>query len=165
MAHVYSHLYQLPTTGLRFFTVYGPWGRPDMALFLFTDAMVNGRAIEVFNHGQMERDFTYIGDIVQGLNKVIEENMDERKQSGKLYKVYNIGNNKSVRLTDFIETLERCLSIKAERKLMPIQPGDVEKTWADVDQLIEDYDYKPDTPIEKGVASFVAWYKEYFNIR
>jgi UDP-glucuronate 4-epimerase len=164
MAHVYSHLYGLPTTGLRFFTVYGPWGRPDMALFLFTDALVSGKSIDVFNHGNMERDFTYVGDIVKGLIKVIEEDVLRRKKTENLYKIYNIGNNKSVKLTDFIETLEKSLSVKAERKLMPIQPGDVEKTWADVDQFIRDYDYAPNTPIEEGVASFVAWYKGYFKI-
>jgi UDP-glucuronate 4-epimerase len=164
MAHVYSHLYGLPTTGLRFFTVYGPWGRPDMALFLFTDAIVKGKPIEVFNHGKMERDFTYIDDIVEGLLKVIEEDIQKRSDTESLYKIYNIGNNKSVRLTDFIETLEKSLSIKADRKLMPIQPGDVEKTWADIDKFINDYNYAPNTPIEKGVALFVAWYKSYYKI-
>ena len=164
MAHVYSHLYGLPTTGLRFFTVYGPWGRPDMALFLFTDAMVKGKPIEVFNQGQMERDFTYIDDIVEGLVNVIEEKTQKRINNDSLYKIYNIGNNKSVRLTDFIETLEKSLSIKAERNLMPIQPGDVEKTWADVSQLVKDYKYAPETPIEAGVREFVAWYRNYFKI-
>ncbi len=164
MAHVYSHLYGLPTTGLRFFTVYGPWGRPDMALFLFTDAIINERPIEVFNHGNMERDFTYIADIVQGMVRIVEEGNKGGNSGETPYRIYNIGNNQSVRLTDFIEILENRLEKKANRLLMPIQPGDVEKTWADVDQFINDYNYAPNTPIEKGVASFVAWYKAYFKV-
>ncbi len=164
MAHTYTHLYGFPTTGLRFFTVYGPWGRPDMAMFLFTDAMLKENPINVFNHGNMERDFTYVDDIVEGVLKVIEENVQPRIQNDLAYKVYNIGNNKSVKLLDFIEAIETELGIKAKRNLMEIQPGDVEKTWANVDDLIQDFDYHPNTPIEVGVAKFISWYKKYYNI-
>ncbi|MDF0717416.1 NAD-dependent epimerase [Muricauda sp. 334s03] len=162
MAHTYSHLYQLPTTGLRFFTVYGPWGRPDMALFLFVDAIKKGKPIKVFNYGNMARDFTYMDDIVGGMSKIIETPVSESKRKDELYKIYNIGNNKQVKLTDFIDAIESSLGIEAKRDLMPIQPGDVESTWADVDELIRDYDYTPDTPIEKGVQEFVDWYNSYF---
>lgn len=164
MAHTYSHLYGFPTTGLRFFTVYGPWGRPDMALFLFTDAIANDKPIKVFNHGDMERDFTYIDDITEGVVRVVETPLDRRSLKGDLYKVYNIGNNKSVRLLDFIEAIEQSFGKKAERIMMPMQPGDVERTWADVSDLIRDYDYQPDTSIKEGVRSFVDWYKEYYNL-
>ncbi|MFH6604940.1 NAD-dependent epimerase [Maribacter algicola] len=160
MAHTYSHLYGMRTTGLRFFTVYGPWGRPDMAMFLFTDAIINSQPINIYNHGKMERDFTYIDDIVEGLERVIEK--IEFKHGP--YKVYNIGNNSSIKLMDFIETLEKNLGKKSKKNLLPIQPGDVEKTWADVDNLINDFDYRPSTPVEKGIKSFVKWYKEYYNI-
>lgn len=159
MAHTYSHLYGFPSTGLRFFTVYGPWGRPDMAMFLFTDAIVNEKPIKVFNHGNMERDFTYIDDITEGVIRVIE-----KSPFGNLYKVYNIGNNNSVKLLDFIYEIEKNLGTKAIRKLLPIQPGEVEKTWANVDNLIKDYGYRPNTSIEKGVASFIKWYNIYYNI-
>lgn len=162
MAHTYSHLYQLPTTGLRFFTVYGPWGRPDMALFLFVDAIKKGKPINVFNYGNMARDFTYVDDIVGGMGKIIETPVAESKRKDELYKIYNIGNNKQVKLTDFIDAIESSLDTPAKRNLMPIQPGDVESTWADVNDLIRDYDYKPDTPIEKGVKEFVDWYNSYF---
>ncbi|APY07143.1 NAD-dependent epimerase [Winogradskyella sp. J14-2] len=163
MAHTYSHLFKIPTTGLRFFTVYGPWGRPDMAMFLFTDAIVNDRPIKVFNHGKMERDFTYIDDIVEGVVRICEKPTKERLDTKTLYKVYNIGNNNSVKLLDFIKEIEFNLGKEADKNMMPIQPGDVEKTWADVGQLIKDYDYRPNTSIKEGVKSFVNWYKSYYN--
>ncbi|WP_299128692.1 NAD-dependent epimerase [uncultured Winogradskyella sp.] len=163
MAHTYSHLFNIPTTGLRFFTVYGPWGRPDMAMFLFTDAIVNDRPIKVFNHGKMERDFTYVDDIVEGVVRIIEKSAQSRIDNKELYKVYNIGNNNSVKLLDFIKEIEHNLDKVAEKNMMPIQPGDVEKTWADVDALIKDYDYKPNTPISEGVKSFINWFKGYYT--
>lgn len=163
MAHTYSHLYGFPTTGLRFFTVYGPWGRPDMAMFLFTDAMIKGNPIKVFNNGNLERDFTYIDDITEGVIRILEKGVSERNESKNLYKVYNIGNNNSVRLLDFINAIEKNLGIKAKRNLLPMQPGDVERTWANVDQLIDDYDYRPNTPIEAGVSSFISWYRMYYK--
>ena len=165
MAHTYSHLYGFPTTGLRFFTVYGPWGRPDMAMFLFTDAMIKGNPIKVFNNGNMERDFTYIDDIVEGVVRMIEKSTEERVAIKELCKLYNIGNNKSVKLFDFIDAIETCLGITAKKEMFPMQPGDVEKTWANVDDLIRDYDYRPNTPIKKGVESFVTWFKKYYNIK
>ncbi|MET6991002.1 NAD-dependent epimerase [Sediminicola arcticus] len=164
MAHTYSHLYGFPTTGLRFFTVYGPWGRPDMAMFLFTEAIIQGKPIKVFNEGKMERDFTFINDIVEGVVRILEKDITSRIDSKDLYRIYNIGNNNSVKLLDFIEAIEKSLGKKADKLLLPMQPGDVKKTWANVDDLIEDYDYKPNTPIEKGVASFVAWYKQFYGI-
>ncbi|WP_282042562.1 NAD-dependent epimerase [Winogradskyella flava] len=163
MGHTYSHLFQIPTTGLRFFTVYGPWGRPDMAMFLFTDAIVNDRPIKVFNHGKMERDFTYIDDIVEGVVRIIEKPISKRVDQKELYKVYNIGNNNSVKLLDFIKEIETNLDKEAEKNMLPIQPGDVERTWADVDELIKDYDYRPNTSIQYGVKSFVNWYKDYYK--
>lgn len=163
MAHTYSHLFNIPTTGLRFFTVYGPWGRPDMAMFLFTDAIVNDRPIKVFNHGKMERDFTYVDDIVEGVVRICEEDSEVRITSKKLYKVYNIGNNNSVKLLDFIKEIELNLGKEAEKNMMDIQPGDVEKTWADVDELIKDYNYRPNTSIQKGVKSFIDWFKDYYS--
>ena len=165
MAHTYSHLYGFPTTGLRFFTVYGPWGRPDMALFLFTDAIANNRPIKVFNHGNMERDFTYIDDITEGVIRVIETPQSKRKNPEDLYRVYNIGNNDSVKLLDFIEAIEDSLGKNAKKIMLPMQAGDVEKTWANVDALIEDYAYQPNTPVKKGVKKFVDWYLEYHNIK
>ena len=159
MAHTYSHLFNIPTTGLRFFTVYGPWGRPDMAMFLFTDAMVNNRSIKVFNNGNMERDLTYIDDIVKGVVKIIE---NPRKEP--LYKIYNIGNNNSVRLMDFIEEIENNLGVEAKKTMLPMQPGDVEKTWANVDELIEDHNYQPNTSIKLGVKLFIDWFKKYYKI-
>ena len=158
MAHTYSHLFNFPTTGLRFFTVYGPWGRPDMAMFLFTKAIVNKKPIKVFNHGNMERDFTYIDDIVNGVVKIIEKPITDR-----LYKIYNIGNNNSVKLLDFIKEIEINLNIVAKKNMLPMQPGDVEKTWANVDELIRDYEYTPDTPISIGIKSFIDWYKKFYN--
>ncbi|GGW63319.1 UDP-glucuronate 4-epimerase [Winogradskyella epiphytica] len=163
MAHTYSHLFNIPTTGLRFFTVYGPWGRPDMAMFLFTDAIVNNRPIKVFNHGQMERDFTYIDDIVEGVVRIIEKPTNTRVNTKSLYKIYNIGNNNSVKLLDFINEIELNLDKVAEKQMLPMQPGDVERTWADVDELIKDYDYQPNTSIKHGVKSFIDWYKNYYN--
>lgn len=163
MAYTYSHLYGFPTTGLRFFTVYGPWGRPDMAMFLFTDAIIKGNPIKVFNEGNMERDFTYIDDIVEGVVRIVEKDPKERLEQKENYKIYNIGNNNSVKLLDFIETIEEQLDIPAKRQLLPMQPGDVEKTWANVDDLIKDYDYRPNTSIKEGVAAFVEWYKGYYK--
>ena len=159
MAHTYSHLYKIPTTGLRFFTVYGPWGRPDMAMFLFTDAIVNNKPIKVFNYGKMERDFTYIDDIVDGVKRIIKKTVENRN----LYKIYNIGNNNSVKLLDFICEIESNLDTLSKKEMLPIQPGDVEKTWANVDELIKDYNYKPSTSINKGVKEFVSWFKEFYS--
>ena len=163
MAHTYSHLFKIPTTGLRFFTVYGPWGRPDMAMFLFTDAIINNKPIKVFNYGKMERDFTYIDDIVEGVVRIIEHHNDARIKNNKLYKVYNIGNNNSVKLLDFIKEIEVNLGIEAQKNMLPIQPGDVERTWANVDELIKDYNYQPNTSIQEGVKAFVGWYKSYYK--
>ncbi len=164
MAHTYSHLFGFPTTGLRFFTVYGPWGRPDMAMFLFTEAMINVKPIKVFNKGNMERDFTYIDDIVEGVVRILEKDSTGRVTMPDLYKIYNIGNNQSVRLLDFIEAIENTLGIKAKKEMLPMQPGDVTKTWANVDDLIQDYDYRPQTPIAKGVQEFIDWYRSYYRI-
>ena len=155
MAHTYSHLYGIQTTGLRFFTVYGPWGRPDMAPMLFTDAILNDRAIKVFNHGKMSRDFTYVDDIVDGIVKVIN--------NPSPYNIYNIGNNSPVNLMEFIETIENALDKEATKNFMDIQPGDVESTFADVSGLIEDFDYKPETPLSHGVDEFVKWYREFYK--
>ncbi len=163
MAHTYSHLFKIPTTGLRFFTVYGPWGRPDMAMFLFTDAIINDRPIKVFNHGNMERDFTYIDDIVEGVIRIIQKSPEERIKINEYYKIYNIGNNKSVKLLEFIKEIETNLQKKATKNMLPMQPGDVERTWANVDDLINDYDYCPNTTIKEGVKSFIQWYGEYYN--
>jgi len=160
MAHTYSHLYNFQTTGLRFFTVYGPWGRPDMAMFLFTDAILKGEPIKVFNNGNMERDFTYIDDITEGVVRILEG----APRTRELYKLYNIGNNNSVKLLDFIEAIEEDLRVKAEKQMLPMQPGDVERTWANVEDLIKDYDYHPNTPIKSGIAAFIEWYKNYYNI-
>lgn len=173
MAHTYSHLYRLPTTGLRFFTVYGPWGRPDMALFLFTKAILEGRPIDVFNHGQMRRDFTYIDDIVEGVLRVMKLNptpnpawtgsVPDPSTSTAPYRIYNIGNNNTVELGRFIEVLEECLGKKAVKNMLPMQPGDVAATYADVDDLIADTGFRPATTVEEGVAAFVAWYREYYG--
>ena len=173
MAHTYSHLYGLPCTGLRFFTVYGPWGRPDMALFLFTQAILEDQPIKVFNHGKMQRDFTYIDDIIEGVVRVMGRLPEANPEwSGEApdpgtslapYKVYNIGNNNPVELTKFIEVIEDVLGKKAKKELMDIQPGDVAATYADVDDLMEDVGFKPDTPIEVGIAHFVEWYKNFYG--
>ncbi len=161
MAHSYSHLYGIPTTGLRFFTVYGPWGRPDMAYFLFTKAILEGKPIRVFNYGRMKRDFTYIDDIVEGVTRVIERRPDSTQTP---YKLYNIGNNQPTELLYFIEVLEKCLGRQAEKLMLPMQPGDVPITYADVDDLIEDVGFQPTTPIEVGLERFVAWYCDYENL-
>lgn len=163
MAHTYSHLYGFPTTGLRFFTVYGPWGRPDMAMFLFTDAILKEKPVNIFNHGNMERDFTYIDDITEGVVRILEKSPKERIENKQLYKVYNIGNNNSVKLLDFVDAIENKLGVKANRNYMDIQPGDVEKTWANVDALIKDYNYSPNTSIKDGVSAFINWYKNYYK--
>lgn len=160
MAHTYSHLYGFKTTGLRFFTVYGPWGRPDMAMFLFTDAIVNNKPIKVFNHGKLERDFTYIDDITEGVVRIIQKPIAKEKEN--LYKIYNIGNSKSVKLMDFITAIEKSLDTNAIKDMYPMQPGDVTKTWANVDDLITDYNYSPNTPIKTGVQRFVDWYRQYY---
>ena len=173
MAHTYSHLYNLPATGLRFFTVYGPWGRPDMALFLFTKAILHGRPIDVFNFGKMQRDFTYIDDIVEGVARVMGKTPEPNPGwSGKApdpgtslapYKLYNIGNNQPVELMRFIEVLEQQLGRKAEKNMLPLHPGDVPATWADVDDLVRDVCFKPSTLIEEGLERFVAWYRSYYK--
>lgn len=164
MAHAYSHLYGFKTTGLRFFTVYGPWGRPDMAMFLFTDAIIKDKPIQVFNHGNLERDFTYIDDIGEGVVRVLETPLVKDPDKKDLYKIYNIGNSKSVKLMDFIHAIEESLGSTAKKEMLPMQPGDVEKTWANVDDLVRDYDYQPGTPIQIGVENFVNWYKSYYAI-
>jgi len=174
MAHTYSHLYRLPTTGLRFFTVYGPWGRPDMALFLFTRAILAGKPIDVFNHGKMRRDFTYIDDIVEGVVRVMDRlpqadptwsgEQPDPGTSDAPYKIYNIGNHHPVELMHMIETLENCLGTKSQKNMLPMQPGDVPETYANVDDLIRDVGFKPDTPIEEGISRFVQWYRSYHKI-
>ncbi|MEP2057993.1 MAG: NAD-dependent epimerase [Maribacter litoralis] len=162
MAHSYSHLYGFKTTGLRFFTVYGPWGRPDMAMFLFTDAIINDLPIKVFNNGKLERDFTYIDDITEGVVRIIQKPVSEQLEKKGEFKIYNIGNSKSVKLMDFITAIEDSLDTVAKKDMYPMQPGDVEKTWANVDDLITDYDYRPNTPIKEGVQRFVEWYKDFY---
>jgi UDP-glucuronate 4-epimerase len=174
MAHTYSHLYQLPTTGLRFFTVYGPWGRPDMALFLFTKAILAGQPIDVFNEGKMRRDFTYVDDIVEGVIRVTDSIAQPNAQwssdqpdpgtSRAPYRIYNIGNNSPVELQHFIATLEKALGRTAQKNLLPMQPGDVPATYADVDDLIRDVAFRPATSIEDGIARFVEWYREYYHV-
>ena len=174
MAHTYSHLYRLPATGLRFFTVYGPWGRPDMALFKFTRAILAGEPIEVFNYGHHRRDFTYIDDIVEGVIRVLDRpaspNPDwdgaspDPATSAAPYRIYNIGNQHPVELLRYIEVLEDCLSKKAEKILLPLQPGDVPDTYAEVSDLVRDTGYKPDTAVETGIARFVAWYRGYYGV-
>ena len=161
MAYTYSHLYDFKTVGLRFFTVYGPWGRPDMAMFLFTNAIDNDRPIKVFNYGDLERDFTYIDDIVGGILAVIQEDSAGDKKN---YSLYNIGNNSPVKLMDFITEIEKNLNKKAQKDMLPMQPGDVERTWADVGSLKRDFGYDPQTSIQKGVKEFIKWYKAYYSI-
>jgi UDP-glucuronate 4-epimerase len=173
MAHTYSHLYDLPTTGLRFFTVYGPWGRPDMALFKFTKAIVDGEKIQVFNYGKHRRDFTYIDDIVEGILRILDRpapaNPDWRGDqpdpgsSKAPWRVYNIGNSSPVELMDYIAAIENALGKKAEVELLPLQPGDVPDTYADVTDLESEFQYRPATPINEGIDSFVAWYRNYFK--
>ncbi|MDO9318863.1 MAG: NAD-dependent epimerase [Gammaproteobacteria bacterium] len=174
MAHTYSHLFGIPTTGLRFFTVYGPWGRPDMALFLFTKAALEGRTIDVFNHGKMLRDFTYIDDIVEGVVRVIDNpakpnplwdgKQPEASTSSAPYKIYNIGNNNPVELMEFITAIEKALGKEIKKNMLPLQAGDVPATYANVADLVEDLDYKPNTPIQVGIDRFVAWYREFFSV-
>ena len=174
MAHTYSHLYGLCCTGLRFFTVYGPWGRPDMALFLFTRAILDGKPIQVFNHGKMQRDFTYIDDIVEGVYRVMGNlpapdaswrgDQPDPGTSYVNYRIFNIGNNQPVNLMDFIETLENVLGKKAEKDFQDLQPGDVPATYADIDDLKQQVGFAPNTPIEEGIRRFVEWYKEYYEV-
>ena len=173
LAHAYSHLFRLPTTGLRFFTVYGPWGRPDMALFIFTRAILAGKPIQIFNHGHMERDFTYIDDIVDGVFRLTDKmpqpdeswNADapDPGRSSAPYRLYNIGNSQPVPLMQLISVLENCLGIEAKKEFLPMQPGDVPATYADIDDLAREVGFLPQTGIETGVARFVAWYKEYYK--
>jgi len=172
MAHTYSHLYGLPTTGLRFFTVYGPWGRPDMALFKFTKAILAGEKIEVYNYGKHRRDFTYIDDIVEGVIRVLDKpaqpnvhwsgDTPDTASSKAPWRIYNIGNNSPVELMDFIEAIEVALGIKSVKQLLPIQPGDVSDTYADVDDFVKEFDYKPSMPVNQGVDNFTKWYREYY---
>jgi len=174
MAHSYSHLYRLPVTGLRFFTVYGPWGRPDMALFLFTRAILAGEPIKVFNHGRMERDFTYIDDIIEGIYRLLPQIPEpdpnwsgadpDPGRSPAPYRLYNIGNHSPVRLLDFIATLERALGREAVKEFLPLQPGDVPATCADVADLEEAVGFQPDTPLAQGIDRFVAWYRDYYRV-
>jgi UDP-glucuronate 4-epimerase len=174
MAHSYSHLFALPATGLRFFTVYGPWGRPDMAMWLFADAIMQGRPIRLFNNGHMRRDFTYVDDVVEAVVRLIDRppsgdptwsgHEPDPSRSAAPWRIYNIGNNQPVEVTDVVALLERALGRKAERELLPMQPGDVPATYADVDDLMREVGFRPGTPIEEGVARFVAWYREYHRL-
>ena len=174
MAHTYSHLYNLPTTGLRFFTVYGPWDRPDMALQKFTKSILAGEKIQVFNYGKHRRDFTYIDDIVEGVIRVLDQpampnqiwdsNQPDPGSSSAPWRIYNIGNNSPVELLDYIKAIENALGIKADMELLPLQPGDVPDTYADVVDLVRDFDYKPSITINQGVAKFIEWYKNYYNV-
>ena len=174
MAHTYSHLYDLPTTGLRFLTVYGPWGRPDMALFKFTKAMLAGEKIQVFNYGKHRRDFTYVDDIVEGVIRVLDkpaapnpnwsgDNPDSGTSTAP-WRVYNIGNNSPVELLDYIGAIEEALGIKAAKELLPLQPGDVPDTYADVDDLVKEFNYKPSMSVNQGVSNFIEWYKKYHKL-
>jgi UDP-glucuronate 4-epimerase len=173
MAHSYSKLYNLPTTGLRFFTVYGPWGRPDMALFLFTKAILEGKPIDVFNNGQMSRDFTYVDDIVEGILRVLDHPAKSDPNwsgahpnpstSPAPYKVFNIGNSSPVRLMAFINAIEEALGKKAEKNYLPLQKGDVPATWADTSDLEKTFEYKPATPVKEGIGHFVEWYKDFYS--
>jgi UDP-glucuronate 4-epimerase len=173
LAHGYSHIHNLPTTGLRFFTVYGPWGRPDMALFTFIDAILQGKTIDVYNHGDHTRDFTYIDDIVKGVTKVMtspaspnaawQESVDACSSGVAPWQIYNIGNHNPIKLTKYIETLEKCLDMKALKNYLPLQPGDIPSTYADVSKLQRDFDFAPRTSVEDGIAKFVAWHKQYYR--
>ncbi|MEW5909841.1 MAG: NAD-dependent epimerase [Thermodesulfobacteriota bacterium] len=174
MAHTYSHLYSLPCTGLRFFTVYGPWGRPDMALFLFTKAILQGKPIQVYNHGRMERDFTYIDDIVEGVVRIMKRIPESNPAwsgaspdpgtSQAPYRIYNIGNNQPVSLMNFIETIEQRLGRKAEKEFLEMQPGDVPATYADIDDLMTAVGFKPQTPLETGIERFICWYRNFYRL-
>ncbi len=173
MSHTYSHLYDLPTTGLRFFTVYGPWGRPDMALHKFTKAILAGEKIQVFNYGKHRRDFTYIDDIIEGVIRVLDQpaisnqiwdsSHPDPASSSAPWRIYNIGNNSPIEILDYIVAIEDALGIKADKELLPLQPGDVLNTYADVTDLVRDFDYKPSTTVNQGVAKFIEWYKNYYN--
>lgn len=175
MAHTYSHLFNVPTTGLRFFTVYGPWGRPDMALFMFTKNILEGQPIDVFNHGKHKRDFTYIDDIVEGVIRTLDHTAEpnpnwtgaepDTATSKAPYRIYNIGNNQPVELMRYIEVIEECVGKKAEKNFLPLQPGDVPATYANVDALMNDVGFKPETSIETGIANFVEWYKDFYNYK
>ncbi len=175
MAHVYSNLYGLPTTGLRFFTVYGPWGRPDMALFMFTKNIIEGKPIDVFNYGKHRRDFTYIDDIVEGVIRTMDHTATPNEDwdpanpdpgtSRAPYRIYNIGNQQPVELMDYIGAIEKALGMKAEMNMLPLQPGDVPDTWADTEDLAKDVDYQPATPVEEGVKNFVDWYLEFYDVK
>ena len=160
MAHTYSHLFDIETIGLRFFTVYGPWGRPDMAMYLFTDAILNDRPIKVFNNGELFRDFTYIDDIINGVIATIEKELHSKKN----YRIYNIGNGNPVKLIDFIEAIENYIGKKAIKENLPMQPGDVSKTWADLSELNKDYNYKPRVSVKQGIGNFIEWFKDYYNV-
>ena len=174
MAHTYSYLFGIPTTGLRFFTVYGPWGRPDMALFIFTKAILGGNPIDIFNYGNMERDFTFIDDIIEGVIRVMKKIPNPYPQwnsespdpatSFAPSKLYNIGNNKPVKLLKLVEVLEKCLGKEAKKNFLPIQPGDVPTTFAEVDDLVQDVGFKPNTPIEEGIKKFVDWYRKFYSV-
>lgn len=174
MAHTYAHLFRLPCTGLRFFTVYGPWGRPDMALFLFTKAILEGREIEIFNHGKMHRDFTFVDDIAEGVIRVADRiasanpqwnsDLPDPATSSAPYRLYNIGNNNPVELSRYVEAIESALGQQAKKKYLPMQPGDVPATFADVEDLIQDVGFKPATSVEEGVGRFVRWYREYYKL-
>jgi len=174
MAHTYSHLYRLPTTGLRFFTVYGPWGRPDMAYFSFTKKILAGEPIDIFNNGNHQRDFTYIDDIIEGVIRILDkisepnpawsgDNPDSATSTAP-YRLYNIGNNTTVELMRYLEVLEGCLGKKAEKNMLPLQPGDVQATYADIDDLVRDVGYRPETTIEEGLARFVDWYRDFYTV-
>ena len=173
MAYTYSHLFGIPTTGLRFFTVYGPWGRPDMALFLFTKAIINDESVKIFNYGNMTRDFTYIDDIIEGVVRVIDKppltsahtKPDPSSSNIAPYKIYNIGNSNPVKLMDYIEYLEKLLGKKANKEFLPIQPGDVPNTYADVSDLVRDIGYKPATKVDDGMREFIQWYKEFYGVK
>lgn len=169
MAHTYSHLFGIPTTGLRFFTVYGPWGRPDMALFIFTKAMIEGKKIDVYNFGEMSRDFTYIDDIVEGIRRLVPKKPGKKEAADNSaqmapYQLFNIGYGSPVHLMEFINEIEKNLGIEADKNLMSIQPGDVPKTWADVDNLFELTDFKPQVSVKEGVKNFIDWYKKYYHV-
>ena len=162
MAYTYSHLYEIPTTGLRFFTVYGPWGRPDMAYFSFTNSILSNQPIRVFNHGDMRRDFTYIDDITEGIVKLMKTPFPNDLVPA--YRLYNIGNNQPVSLTDFITTLEKCLGVRAQKEFLPMQPGDVPETYADIGDLMRDTGFAPSTSLDVGLSKFVEWYRSYYNL-
>jgi UDP-glucuronate 4-epimerase len=163
MAHTYSHLYQLPITGLRFFTVYGPWGRPDMAYFKFTQAIAENQPINVYNFGKMKRDFTYIDDIIEAITRIVKK-QPQGVQEQLPFKLYNLGNNQPVELNEFIATIEKIMGKTARKNLLPMQPGDVISTYADIQELSQDFNFQPSTPINVGLEKFIAWYQEYYSV-